>query len=252
MHWEKVAIGAAGGFGGVVAVLGDLIQKQDASAALIFASTLNRIFQLGIATWAWALVLVILAVLLCLVFEPDTKPRAFYVGASILTLLMTAVPFKMPEAAPKPSAVNIGAALQNSPFKLAEYVAADERPGQRSTSPTAKVHIQIRLPKEARASVPFPIYLTFYDPEGDTKWRVEDYAIQNSQISGLYTADLIYHFEPSPESLRLRIEAPPLRTVEIEAKKAFDDPFVVYRFDASPLYSTAPAWQKNLFGVQKF
>jgi hypothetical protein len=252
MDWGKVGIGVAGAFGGVIAVLADLIQKQDASAVLIFAATLNRTFQLEIATWGWAFVLIILAIALCVVFEPDTKPRAFYIGASILTLLMTAVPFKIPDSAPRPSAANVGPLLSEAPFQLAAYVAAEEQSSRPSTSSIVKVNIQIRLPKEARAKVPFPIYFTFYDKQTDAKWRVDNYVTVQSQITGLYTTELQYQVESAPESLQVRIEASPLQTVELEAKKGFDKPYVVYRFDAAPQYSTASGWQKILLSVPKF
>ncbi|CCD90721.1 membrane hypothetical protein [Bradyrhizobium sp. ORS 375] len=246
MNSGKLSIGLAGAFGGVIAVLGDLIQKQDASAVLVFASTLNRILQLAIATWGWALVLVALAVALCVIFEPDSKPRAFYIGASILALLMTAVPFKLPEPPPKSASATVANLVY--PIQL----VSDQQPGESSTTPIAAVHIQIRLPIEARAKVPFPMYLTFYDPANDKKWREEDYALLLTRSSGVFTAALTYHFDPAPDSLYLRVEAAPLQTIELQARKRIDGSSVSYLFDGAPSYSEAPAWQKNLFGVHTF
>ena len=87
-------IGAAGGVGGFTAVLTDLIQKEQASAILEISERVSKVVV--IPPWVVLILIPVLSVLLCYIFEVETRTRAFYTGASILSLLMTSVPYEIP------------------------------------------------------------------------------------------------------------------------------------------------------------
>lgn len=83
--------------GGIVCVLADLLQKAEASAVLLIGRKLEEIFSGLLWANVIAIVLVLaLAIAVSLIFESDTKKGAFYLGASVLAILMTITPYKMP------------------------------------------------------------------------------------------------------------------------------------------------------------
>lgn len=102
-------VGLSAAIGGLVAVLVDLFQKGDASAVFEFTGMVNRagqaIFPLllgagstwpGIPVAGVGLGLVIFAIALAYIGEARTRSAAFYSGASVLTVLMTLVPYNTP------------------------------------------------------------------------------------------------------------------------------------------------------------
>jgi len=93
----RIAMILSAFIGGVVCTLADLLQKSEASAVLLIGRELNEIFS-GVR-WpnVIAIVLILsLAVAVSLIFDSGTKKSAFYLGASVLSLLMTATPYKVP------------------------------------------------------------------------------------------------------------------------------------------------------------
>ena len=93
-------VGLAGGLGGILAVLSDLVQKEQASAILKIAYTMETSLLISFPPLIAVFLVVGLAIGLCFVFEPETKAKAFYVGASILTIMMTLVPYELPQNLP--------------------------------------------------------------------------------------------------------------------------------------------------------
>jgi hypothetical protein len=82
--------------GGIFCIVADLIQKTEASAirniGLNFAEFFEVDYHFGKNT---ALIFVILgAFALSFIFEPETKPKAFYLGASVLALMMALIPYE--------------------------------------------------------------------------------------------------------------------------------------------------------------
>ncbi len=90
---RSICLGLSAATGGLLAVLSDIGQKQDASAVEHLQSALAG--MLGIRTYpaVVALVLIALAVALCFIFSAKSNKSAFYVGASILAIMMTLVPY---------------------------------------------------------------------------------------------------------------------------------------------------------------
>ena len=90
----RLVICLSGLVGGVVAVLADTIQKVDASAVARLAAVSRDVLEIPCRPYAAALVILAIAVALCAIFRPDSEVKAFYVGASIISLLMVVVPYR--------------------------------------------------------------------------------------------------------------------------------------------------------------
>src|SRR5215831_17783775 len=97
---QKCYIGAAGAFGSILATLADIIQKEQASAVTKLAEALQTTLRISVSPLHVLLLLVVLAIGLCFVFAVETTKSAFYRGASVLALLMTIVPYKIPPSIP--------------------------------------------------------------------------------------------------------------------------------------------------------
>ncbi|HXQ27839.1 MAG TPA: carboxypeptidase-like regulatory domain-containing protein [Gemmatimonadales bacterium] len=82
--------------GALVAVLADLMQKSEASAVLKMASIISTAFRIGFSPVYAVLLLMALAVVLSFVFEAETGKKSFYVGASILSIVMLMTPYQAP------------------------------------------------------------------------------------------------------------------------------------------------------------
>lgn len=89
-------IGLSGLVGGIIAALADVVQKGEASAIGKIEKTIETHLLEGgnIPQYTVVLFLSLLAVALALIFEAKTKIKAFVIGASILSLIMTFVPYE--------------------------------------------------------------------------------------------------------------------------------------------------------------
>lgn len=105
---KSICLGLSAATGGLLAVLSDIAQKQDASAVEHLQLALGSV--LGVRTYpaVVAVILIALAVSLSFIFSADSNKKAFYVGASILAIMMTAVPYNAPPSlSTSPSAKGI-------------------------------------------------------------------------------------------------------------------------------------------------
>lgn len=144
---EHVGIGLSGLIGALIAVLADLTQNSEASALRIIRDRLDQYLALS-ATTEWALptvpamvmlLLVFLGVALCFVFEVRNKRAGLYVGASIISLIATLVPYQ--PANPVGVTVPGGSAL-------ASASGASEGAFLRIAQPAVNhVELQIRAPR---------------------------------------------------------------------------------------------------------
>ena len=93
---KSMCLGLSAGTGGLLAIMSDIAQKQDASAVEHLQSALGSV--LGIRTYpvVVAIVLIAMSVVLSFIFSAQSNKNAFYVGASILAIMMTAVPYSPP------------------------------------------------------------------------------------------------------------------------------------------------------------
>jgi hypothetical protein len=94
---KTMLIGLSALVGGVLAVLADLSQKGDASAILNLGYNLSKVFGLASPATVSTVLILLIAVALALIFDVSSKRQAFYVGASVLSIMMTIVPYKTPD-----------------------------------------------------------------------------------------------------------------------------------------------------------
>ncbi len=103
----------SGAVGAILAVLSDLIQKNEASATLKIAHTIETTVGIHFPPIVSVLLVLSLAISLCIISEAETKTKAFYIGASILAIMMTLVPYRLPPSLPtSPQQPALGIKLQ--------------------------------------------------------------------------------------------------------------------------------------------
>jgi len=115
----RISLALSALVGGLVSTLADLLQKSEASAVLLIGRTLGYIFPdlPGPQIIAIGLIL-LLAVSFSLIFEMDTKKGAFYLGASVLALLMTTTPYNPPPGfKTEPNSVEVNLAIRTQDGK---------------------------------------------------------------------------------------------------------------------------------------
>lgn len=93
---KSTCLGLSAATGGLLAALSDLAQKQDASAVEHLQSALTGVLGLRTYPAVVVLALIVLAVALSFIFSAESNKKAFYIGASILAIMMTAVPYNAP------------------------------------------------------------------------------------------------------------------------------------------------------------
>lgn len=154
---QKIYIGLSGAFGGILAILADLIQKEQASAVMKVDDALRTTLMLSMPPFVVAILLVGFAVGLCFVFSVDSSKSAFYRGGSILTVLMTLVPYKVPLSIPtSPEQPPVQSSLLENYFVPAVFAQTPAVPG-------SKFKIEVRLTTSDGKKVPSAIY-TLIDP----------------------------------------------------------------------------------------
>jgi len=113
-------VGTAAAIGGLGAVAIDLVQKGDASALFKLTVTVNRYGHMLNASWpdmpvlGVGLLLVIFAVVLAFFSDARSRNAAFFSGASVLSVLMTFVPYDAP--LPPPSGTTVNKVSENEGF----------------------------------------------------------------------------------------------------------------------------------------
>ena len=93
---RNLAFGFSGAVGALLGVLADIIQKEEASAVMKITDVGTRLLELSAPPAAFAGFLILVGVALAFIFGADTNKKSFYIGASIVTIMMTLVPFKLP------------------------------------------------------------------------------------------------------------------------------------------------------------
>jgi hypothetical protein len=80
--------------GGTIAALADLVQKEQASAVLKITTISARHLNLALQPLYVFLLVVVLGVLLCFVFQPRNRKAGFAVGAGVIASIMTVTPYQ--------------------------------------------------------------------------------------------------------------------------------------------------------------
>jgi hypothetical protein len=156
-----VTLCLSGMVGAVVAILGDITQKDTASAVIKIATTVNSTLQLGFATIVWAAVLVALGVALSLIFEPTSKKMAFFVGASVIALIMTATPYES-----LPSGPGAGSSLEGSGLIVPASYAQPFVMAQAATG--LALTVTVTAPPGGQAG---PVTLSILDTGSGDRWQ---------------------------------------------------------------------------------
>jgi hypothetical protein len=183
-HYRQLALGGSSAVGASAAVLADLTQKNEASALL-------KIGEVVGTTWLAVLIVVALAVAVCFIFECATPRRAFYTGASVLTILMATVPYKVPPSInTNPDKVAVVAPQQTS-WLLGPSVAY----AQTRTAAVAPVTLRVNLTTSDGQPVTRAL-LTLRDPESDA-------IVARSSLSGAS-----FDLYPAPGRYVLVVEVP--------------------------------------------
>lgn len=99
--WQNIGIALSAAIGAVISIMGDLIQKQDASATLKLSAILARNVMPRITPLAVVCFLIVLAVAIAFIFKANTGKEAFYRGLSVISLLMLATPYQLPQTLPQ-------------------------------------------------------------------------------------------------------------------------------------------------------
>ncbi len=107
---NSFSVGLSAAIGGLAAILMDLFNKKDASSVFELTSFVNQLASnftsQAIPVGGVGVGLIILAVMLAYLQEARNRMAAFYSGASVLTVLMTLVPYNAPLPAPTGATVN--------------------------------------------------------------------------------------------------------------------------------------------------
>jgi len=134
-------VGLAAAAGGLSAVFADLIQKGDASAVFELTANVNKLGDLlyppNLGTWPGVPVagvglgLLLVSIILAFMSEARSRTSAFYSGASVLTVLMTLVPYTQALPAPSDMTVNKSAMLREDSMIVPGLAGAgdDGHPG---------------------------------------------------------------------------------------------------------------------------
>ena len=112
----RIALLASAFIGGIICILADLVQKSEASAVLLIGQKLGEIIGLPSPTLFAIGIILIIATSLPIIFESTSKKGAFYVGTSVLAILMTITPYNVPpglKTEPNSVEVNLSISTQD-------------------------------------------------------------------------------------------------------------------------------------------
>jgi hypothetical protein len=164
---STLSVGLSAAIGGIVAMLADFYQKKDASAIYEFTGLVNKYSEQAIPVGAVALGLIVLSVILAYLQEARSRMSAFYAGASVLTVLMTLVPYDAPQPLPSGSTVNQVSVIEGGIISSA-YAAETQMAQAGAQIPVAVV---VKLPARNGAMTP-RISGIVYDAVSGQKWQL--------------------------------------------------------------------------------
>ena len=203
MNWtSRLYLGFSGAMGGILAALSDILQKDQASAVMKIHDSLRT--TLGVPSHPLLVVgmLVGFAVALCFIFDARTNRRAFYIGASIPSILMTIVPYR------------VAPSLGSNRSQAMNSVAAPAGLGSVLLTPW-KVFAQSAQENKSEIGVEVHLHTADNRPVDQAVYtlikRGSEEIVGRSAIKG---AD--FSFYVVPDTYRLRIEVAGYRIVELE------------------------------------
>ena len=205
---SSLSVGLSAAIGGIVAMLADFYQKHDASAIYEFTGLVNKYSDQAIPVGAVALGLIVLSVILAYLQEARSRMSAFYAGASVLTVLMTLVPYNAPQPLPSGSTVNQVSVIERGIISSA--YAADLQIAQAGAQ--IPVAVIVKLPAHDLATTP-RISGVVYDAVSGQKWQLGYTAPKTTMTTESVTYRFDFVFQAGTPSgdkladLRLRCSA---------------------------------------------
>lgn len=210
---KTMCLGLSAATGGLLAILSDIAQKQDASAVEHLQSALGGV--LGAQTYpaVVALALITLSVALSFIFSADSNKSSFYVGASILAIMMTAVPYNPPPSLNTTPVANHAEAAVPAGWwdrlMIPPQVLAQSRSSNDATYP-----VDVHLRTDDRKAVNSATFTLIDANSGEIVGR-----------SRVQTGDFTFYAQNRPSTLRVQVDGyaiaekplnPSVRTLTIQ------------------------------------
>lgn len=210
--------------GGLIAVLSDISLKEDASAILKIHSGIRGVLRVHwFEPYMAAMVILAIALFLCVVFqkELDTGPKAFYLGVSVLSIIMTLTPYRQPNSIPieKPPAVESSPTLMQRkalPLVLRPSTVLGSTLGQplpislEGSREVAKGGLHIRLtglslpPVPQKANLTKEVTINYFSPQ--THWIFASSKIQATVKPHNYAGQIDIHAARPFDDFGLTVE----------------------------------------------
>lgn len=221
--------------GASLAVLADIVQKGDVSAVVKISTVANTTLGVPLPTIGWAAVLIAFGVALSFVFDADTKKMAFYLGASIIAIVMTATPYTTPEA---PEIVSAQPQARIAPASYLVYA-------QNAPAPEDRLTLQLVLRADAGGE-PSPVLISIHD-EGTNRTfqRKEQIAPGESKSIGIALART-----PTARKIQVRVEGERYKFATAERTVAANAASLELTVQLKPAKS--PLWYRRLATPYQF
>lgn len=139
--------------GGLCAAIADVVQKDDASAVSKITSVAARNLELSVKPLWVLLGLVVLAMLLCFVFQPRARRSAFGIGAGVIATIMTVTPYQQPLTGLPVAGTESGWLQSPGAIRVAALQGAVALPVAGAAYKTYRVTVTNRASRTVRATV---------------------------------------------------------------------------------------------------
>ena len=222
-------IGFTAALGGLSAVMVDLFQKKDASAIYQLTSFVNKttagfdpMGNYALPVGGVGLLLMVLSIVLAFFAGARSKRAAFYAGASVLTVMMTLVPYQQPIAPSSGSVRQLSQAAPLGPsYVPAAYFGADVKDMVKRDGRIWSVQdggpISVVVVVHTEGGDPARISGVLYDAVSRRSYQL-GYAAPQGKSGTNATYRFDFAIDPGPAKgetladLKLRVEAPGYKT----------------------------------------
>jgi len=215
--WASTAqLGLCAVFGGLLAALADLVQKEHASPVLKLSSVVNTYLGLPLPRWGALLFIVIVAGLVSLIYQADNMQKSFVRGLSVLSVVMTAVPYSTP-----PTQVSfVGAENRSAIHELVVGVALAQS-GTPAAGRTDQIPVTLRLVSDRPAPEASEVTVTVVAPStGRTIARMVYPNQKPVAGESRLIQDVSFSLPQGRYILRIEVSGHRIATQEIEVRDA--------------------------------
>jgi hypothetical protein len=216
--WAATAqLGSCAVFGGLLAALADLVQKEHASAVLKISAVVNTYLGLPLPRWGALLFVVIVAGLVSLIYEADNMQKSFVRGLGILSVVMTAVPYSTP-----PTQVSfVGAENRSAVHELVVGVALAQTGTTGAVGRADQIPVTLRLLSDRPAPEVPEVTVTVVAPStGRTIARMVYAKPKPVAGDGRLIQDVSFSLPQGRYLLRIEASGHRIATQEVEVRDA--------------------------------